>query len=128
MIGATRGEYPQSTNVSSPVQQAHSRRNARGQEKDTDSLLCQNEYLHDSFVVSDNDYDEESDESEGFEPVRVKGHGKQAPQPNLSAPITTDQEMDTLNPIHRDIVESFLESAKNVSEEVSPCTNSVAVM
>jgi bloom syndrome protein len=124
VAGAMRLEFPQSTNVSSPVQQATRRRKGR-ENHESDLPLHANGYLHDDFVVPDNQYSpatedsNDSDESESFEPVRVKGVATKVSKRALSTPITTDREMATLNPIHKDIVESFLVHAKKEAEEVS---------
>jgi bloom syndrome protein len=120
VVGASRSEFPQSTNVSSPVQQTARKRKVR-EKKDSDLPLLPSGYLHNDFVVPDDecDTDPESSDEEAFEPVRIKGVATKTSKKALSAPITTDQEMAALNPIHRDIVEQFLILAKKQSEEVN---------
>ena len=103
------------------MQQATRRHRAREQNNDNDLPLLPSGYLHNDFVIPDeynSDY-EDSDDTEAFEPVRVKGTATKSSKRALSARITTDQEMAALNPIHRDIVEQFLILAKKESEEVN---------
>ena len=119
------------------MQKTTRRRRAR-EEDESDLPLLPSGYLHNDFVIPDEECDsgqEDSDYDEAFGPVRIRGVATKSPKRTLSAPITTDQEMAALNPIHRNIVEQFLILAKRESEEVShllsrqpvhlPCSHSL---
>jgi bloom syndrome protein len=92
--------HPQSTMVSSPVQSANDRRQARTQKR--------------SVAVNESDND-----SDGFEPVRVAGGTGNRSSREMGPPITTDQRLDRLDHLHRAVVEDFEVTAKRYLQEVS---------
>ena len=76
----------------------------------------------DDFVVQD-DEEETADESDnGFEPIREVGKSHPVTKRQLGPPITIDEKMDSLNPIHRDVVEEFFTHAKEESKKVGAWT------
>lgn len=93
--------YPQSTMVSSPVQSANNRRQARSQQR--------------SARVDHSSADEDSD---GFEPIRVAGNQRREAARELGPPITSDQKMDQLDHLHRAVVEDFEVTAKRYLQDV----------
>lgn len=95
--------YPQSTMVSSPIQSAHDRRQARSQQR--------------SKRVNDSSTDDESD---GFEPLRVAGRTRNENGHAVGPPITVDQKMERLDHLHRAVVEDFEVTAKRYLQEVRP--------
>lgn len=95
--------YPQSTMVSSPIQSAHDRRQARSQQR--------------SKRVDDSSTDDESD---GFEPLRVAGRPRNDTGHEVGPPITIDQKMERLDHLHRAVVEDFEVTAKRYLQEVRP--------
>ncbi|KAI5361173.1 Putative helicase, RQC domain, P-loop containing nucleoside triphosphate hydrolase [Septoria linicola] len=109
----TQKELPMSTNVSSPVSGPSKRKKAPVQTK-LKRRQHANGYEDDGFVVEDEpDFghileDDESDD--GFEPIREKPVPvpRKAPARGLTAPIVTDDVMDALNPVRRDVVEHFV--------------------
>jgi len=110
-------EYPLSTNVSSPVHAATSRkRKASSDDYDGDGEMHANGYCRDSFVVADND---ESDDSY-FEPVREVGKSrtKRKEPRELGPPITTDEKMANLSDVHRVIVEAFVAEGREVCRDI----------
>ncbi len=112
-------DQPQSTFVSSPIQQANRRRRNRTRDAAAEQAMHANGYADDGFVVSDDhDIDENSDDSDGFEPVRVAGRSKSAVKLPLGPPITTDESMSKLDGIHRMVVEDFVRVAKVEGEKV----------
>ena len=119
-ISTSRREYPQSTNVSSPVQAAAQRRKRRAQKEDED-VSHQHGYRRDEFVVSDNDdpaFDDGDEEDDAFEPVRENAKSRSNMRRQLGPPITTDEKMDGLNETHRMVVEDFVINAKNECDKV----------
>lgn len=92
--------HPQSTMVSSPVQSANDRRQARTQKR--------------SIPVNDSE-----DDSDGFEPVRVAGGAGNHTSREMGPPITSDQRLDRLDHLHRAVVEDFEVTAKRYLQEVS---------
>lgn len=132
----SRVDYPPSTNVSSPVQAA-SRRRAVPPSK---VATLKHGYVKDDFVVEEDDSEdafeeliptarqrgnnrrvahESSDESdENFGPVREAGKPQRCKKRNLGPPITTDEKLESLNPIHRHVVEGFVAEAQKRSEKI----------
>lgn len=92
--------HPQSTMVSSPIQSANDRRQARTQKR--------------SIPVGDSD-----DDSDGFEPIRVAGRTGNQSTREMGPPITSDQRLDRLDHLHRAVVEDFEVTAKRYLQEVS---------
>lgn len=95
--------YPQSTMVSSPIQSAHDRRQARSQQR--------------SRRVDNSSTDDESD---GFEPLRVAGRPRNESGREVGPPITVDQKMEQLDHLHRAVAEDFEVTAKRYLQEVRP--------
>ena len=125
-VAASRPDYPTSTNVSSPVQAA-SRRRAKQNEKPATSLdLHKFDYedpLDNDFMMEDEEDDavvetEEDDFEEAFEPLRVKGKLRNITKRALGPPITIDEKIERLSEIHQNVVEGFLITAKQYSQEV----------
>ena len=137
-------EYPASTNVSSPVQQAAAegrrlqlRKSKRGS---SNVSLLPNGYQRDSFVVADGytsaisrrgsrdvygfeNHDDDNDDDEAFAPLpspppsRINRLAKN-PKRHVGPPITTDQRMESLDPTHQMLVEDFMIHAKRISESI----------
>lgn len=122
-VAASRPDYPTSTNVSSPIQAASRRRLRLMSSISPDHGLHRNGYSKDDFVVSDDDnksFNETAEESEDhFEPIRVKGKSQISSKRVLGPPITSDEKMERLNPIHQMVVDDFVQSAKQRSQKVS---------
>ena len=119
-VGSMRPpELPMSTNVSSPLQAASTRKKAAQTGR---HQMHANGYKRDNFVVSDpedDDFDEsEDDSSEAFEPVRVAGKPRKEKERNYGPPITSDVVMESLDDIHRMLVESFVEEAKQKAQGI----------
>ncbi|KAF1824979.1 ATP-dependent DNA helicase, partial [Dissoconium aciculare CBS 342.82] len=93
-------ELPTSTNVSSPVQAATKRKKAASK-----AGLHQ----HDAFIASDDET--EDDDDDAFEPIREVGKTPISTVRQLGPPITSDLVMDSLNDVHRALVEQFVEEA-----------------
>ena len=113
-------ELPLSTNVSSPIQAASSRKKAKQPARgDTHA----NGYHRDDFVVSDPNDDDygiiDDESSDAFEPVRIAGKTRVDKTKTLGPPITTDELMATLDDVHRTLVESFVTSARKVAKDIS---------
>ena len=92
--------YP-STMVSSPIQSASDRRQARAQQQRGVRL------------------DFSGDESDGFEPIRESGKQRRQNGHELGPPITADGKMDRLDHLHRAVVEDFEVTAKRYLQDVS---------
>lgn len=129
-------DYPPSTNISSPVQ-AVARRRAAIRPK---AMVPYDDYLEDDFGANDEPeealdelppvkrlqprrerhviHDNEEDSDEDFAPVREAGRPQRLRKRDIGPPITIDEKLDSLNPIHRDVVENFLVEAKKVSDKV----------
>lgn len=120
-MAAAKQDYPLSTNVSSPIQQASRRRIAQYSNSDPNVKLKSKGYSRDAFVVSDNDAisgNEFDEDSEAFEPVREAGKSRISKKRELGPPIMTDEKLEKLNPTHRMVVDDFMCRAKKESENV----------
>ena len=122
-MAASHPDLPTSTNVSSPIQAATRRRVKQKSNAQPEPQLHRNVYCRDDFVVSDDEvgsFDETEDDSEdGFAPIREKGQSQNKPKRPLGPPITIDEKLKRLNPIHGIVVDGFLQNAKELSQKVS---------
>ena len=112
-------ELPMSTNVSSPLQGPSSRKKAPVQTKLSRAKLIKG-YADDGFVVEDNVHDEDESD-DGFEPIRKVGAQatmRKAPAKGLTAPITTDAVMDSLDPVMKWIVQHYVELAMKKLKQI----------
>ncbi|PGH29181.1 bloom syndrome protein [[Emmonsia] crescens] len=98
-VRAAGNEYPQSTNVSSPIQESLRRRK-----------LGRGYTGQDTF--------EEEDESDGFEPIRDAGLQDRSDDNNLGPPITDDGKLSRLDPLQSIIVDEFMFYAKNTCHQI----------
>ncbi|KAI2794534.1 Bloom syndrome protein [Penicillium oxalicum] len=94
--------YPQSTMVSSPIQSANDRRQAKSQQQRRRHV----------------DLDSTDDESDGFEPLRVAGRPRNESGHEVGPPIMADQKLERLDHLHRAVVEDFEVSAKRYLQEI----------
>ena len=122
-VAASHPDHPTSTNVSSPIQAASRRRVKQKGSAQTELALHRNGYFGDNLVVDDNEdglFNETEDGSEdGFGPIREKGQSRNVPKRPLGPPITIDDKLERLNPIHAMVVEDFLQNAKELSQKVN---------
>ena len=111
---------PQSTYVSSPIQQAAQRRQNR-RRLDNKVVVHHSGYADDGFVGSDDQRSTtESSDTDYFEPVRDSRNTQSRGRPPLGPPITVDESMRQLDDIHRMVVEDFVRVAKVEGEKVYP--------
>ena len=124
-VQAARRDYPQSTNVSSPIQAASRRRQVLREWEDpkAEHALHRNGYARDNFVISDDEaYNWEENDEEGeedFESIREAGKPQKTTRRQLGPPITTDEKLERLNSTHRMVVEDFMIHARKLSNNVS---------
>lgn len=95
-VRAAGAAFPASTNVSSPLVRGPAHRTATHSE--------------------DSDYHEE--DLVDFEDVRVYGVPKLSKKPELGPPITIDEKIGTLDPHHRNVMDVFLDEAKELSRHI----------
>ncbi|PGH05172.1 bloom syndrome protein [Blastomyces parvus] len=99
-VRAAGNEYPQSTNVSSPIQESLRRRKlGRGYTAPYAS-------------------EENEDESDGFEPVREAGVPGRSYDDNLGPPITDDGKLSRLDSLQNIIVDEFMFYAQETCHEL----------
>lgn len=115
-----RVELPESTYISSPIQQAMTNRKQSRQPQINSRFAG---YAHDNFVVPDDDKDEDyqddDDEDDGFEPIREGGRMAPPPQKRrVGQRITADATMDNLNEMHRFVVDAFVRDAKVIAGRI----------
>jgi len=116
-----RVELPESTYISSPIQQAMTNRKQIRQPQLNSRFAG---YANDNFVVPDDDedgdyQDDDDDEDDGFEPIREGG--RMAPPPpkkRVGQRITADATMDNLNEMHRFVVDAFVRDAKVIAGRI----------
>jgi bloom syndrome protein len=95
-VRAVGEDYPQSTNVSSPIQRLRRQRD-----------ISPRRHI----------LEEENDESDGFEPIR--GAGKVRHDPEVGPPITNDEKLKGLDPLRRIVLDDFMVHAKKECHAVS---------
>lgn len=95
-------DYPQSTNVSSPIQAANRPDLAKFRRNNRRPV---------------NPSDDEQD-SEGFEPVRVSGKPRREKARKLGPPIATDPTWENIEPLHRTVAEDFIYYAEEYCKKV----------
>lgn len=120
-VRAAAQDYPQSTNVSSPVQALSRRRRAQMEEMDEEMEESDEEmkgFIDDGEHALGDD-EEDDDEEGGFEPIRKAQNRARSTRRELGLPITTDEKLSRLNPNHRDVVEEFVVLAKDECKNVS---------
>ncbi|OJD27398.1 hypothetical protein ACJ73_01211 [Blastomyces percursus] len=99
-VRAAGNEYPQSTNISSPIQESLRRRKlGRG---------------YTAHYASE----EDEDESDGFEPGREAGVPGRSYDDNLGPPITDDGKLSRLDSLQSIIVDEFMFYAKEACHEI----------
>ena len=126
-VAAARPDYPASTNVSSPVQAASRRRLKEGSKAASGRDLTRHGYAKDDFVYDDDEDvdvgrvdEEDSADSDAFEPVRERGKSRDLFRKKaLGPPITVNERIANLPELHRVVVENFLEDAKQEAQKVS---------
>lgn len=99
-VRAATEDYPQSTNVSSPILSASRRRLARK-----------------GAASQDPDFDDDED-SDGFERIRIAGKPQRRERHVVGPPITGDEKMKELDSIHHMVVEDFVIRAKKECHDV----------
>lgn len=122
-VAASRQDFPQSTNVSSPVQ-VSSRRRIAEYKRTTEPKLQPNGYLEDDSTSEFNGYDgnnvdeTEDDSDDELGHIREAGRPQRSKKRQLGPPITMDEKLDKLNTIHRLVVDDFMFHAGEESEKV----------
>ena len=124
-VAASHTDLPASTNVSSPVLAA-SRRRAKQPSRRPAARDLEGDEFPDSdeedFIVDDDDVaalNDTLDDSDGFESMGMKTGASKNTKKRLGPPITVDEKIHRLNPIHQMVVGNFLQDAKKQSQQVS---------
>lgn len=99
--GSGNDDHPMSTNVSSPVQSTNHLRLARFRHR-----------------ASEDEYSG-SEDSEGFERIRIAGKPRQERKRTLGPPITGDGDFSRLDHLHQVVAEDFMYFAKQCCQNVS---------
>lgn len=105
------GNYPQSTDVSSPIHAASKRRKAKNLARDEGS---DNE-MHDLAATS------EGSDAEYFEPIREGGIRLDFSRSiEVGPPITSDKQMleANISDVHQDVIRHFVPEAKKLEEKI----------
>ncbi|KAL7954410.1 hypothetical protein V8C34DRAFT_294419 [Trichoderma compactum] len=118
----------QSTYVSSPI--STRRKRAAIIESDDDSNLptTSNGYVNDGFVVSDEEMEDEAeedmDDEEAFEPLPQHRPAKPTTSKSSSKktlrpePIPSKRRLQDLPDIHQDVVDAFVQAARQLEERI----------
>ena len=99
-VQAAADDLPLSTNLTSPIQAK-----ARRLQRRPDGVVR----IHES---------DDDDDLVAFEPVRQAGVTLDSPRRELGPPITGDNQLDSLTPEHRKVVEDFMVEAKKECRKV----------
>lgn len=121
-------EVPASTMVSSPVRAKDKRRlkqyEHREDDEDDESYFnpvarpVGQMSLRDSFGVYNNHHSQASDDFEVPLPRGLLRASRTAEKRTYGPPITSDEQMDVLDPLHRAAVEDFLVRAKEICQKI----------
>jgi bloom syndrome protein len=142
-VAASRQDYPQSTNISSPIVSSKKRKTARcafvddeaeadddGASDDDASDIDQyeqhrNGYFKDTFVVGSDEveYADEADSDDGFEQVRTGGRKQINSKITPDEPITIDSQISKLDASHERCLQCLVIDGMTLSEEVSAHSN-----
>ena len=117
-----RQEYPQSTNVSSPMQAATKRRVTKRTRVLGVTALPPNRHVRGASRMSDDDsssYHPEADSGDAFEPTSEL-LSICAQKRRLGPPITIDKKLKCLDSTHRMVVDDFMVQAATENERVRP--------
>lgn len=123
-VAASRQDFPQSTNVSSPVQ-ASSRRRIAQYKRTTELEVQAHGYLEDDSAPEFSAYDgnnidgTEDDSDDELGHIREAGRPQRSKKKQLGPPITMDEKLDKLNKTHKLVVEDFMVHAGAESRTVS---------
>jgi bloom syndrome protein len=123
-VAASRQDFPQSTNVSSPVQ-ASSRRRIAQYKRTTEPEVQAHGYLEDDSAPEFSAYDgnnidgTEDDSDDELGHIREAGRPQRSKKKQLGPPITMDEKLDKLNKTHKLVVEDFMVHAGAESRTVS---------
>ncbi|OXV09012.1 hypothetical protein Egran_03221 [Elaphomyces granulatus] len=97
-VGARATDYPQSTNVSSPVQSAARRLNRKRNRGHLSAA--------------------EDEDSDGFESIRIAGRPNSRKTPVIGPPITDDRKLMNLDGLHQLVLDDFLGHAKTLCHNI----------
>ncbi|KAL7946437.1 hypothetical protein V8C42DRAFT_36481 [Trichoderma barbatum] len=118
----------QSTYVSSPINTRRKKATVFDSEDDSNLPTTTHGYVNDGFVVSDEELEDEAEEDmadeEAFEPLpqhrpakptALKSNYKKAPRPE---PIPSKRRLQDLPDIHQDVVDAFVQEARQLEERI----------
>ena len=117
---AARQEYPQSTNVSSPMQAATKRRVTKKTQVLGAPALKHSRHVRGASGMSDGDsscYHPGDDSGDAFEPISDIPLIREQKR-RLGPPITIDEKMKSLDSTHRIVVDDFMVQAATENERV----------
>ena len=124
-VAASSTDLQASTNVSSPILAASRRRAKQPSKRSVARDLEGDEFSQsdeNDFIIDDDDVAALNDtlqDSDGFESMVMKTGTSKNTKKRLGPPITVDEKIHRLNPVHQDVVEEFLQTAKKQSQTVS---------
>ena len=113
----SRQDFPQSTNVSSPVQAAAKRRNTQRAKASKHFDLSHIHSIGKDHVMRDDGesfYESQDDSDDAFQTVDEQSRRPLGPR------ITTDEKFASLNSTHQLVVEDFMVHAASESKKVGP--------
>ena len=119
---AAQQEYPQSTNVSSPMQAATKRRVTKRTQVLGTAALQPNRHVRDASGMSDDAsscYRSGDDSEDAFEPTSELLSLREQKR-RLGPPITIDEKLKSLDSTHRMVVDDFMVHAATENERVRP--------
>ncbi|TFB05018.1 ATP-dependent helicase SGS1 [Trichoderma ghanense] len=119
----------QSTYVSSPVNARRRRATVVDSDDESNLPTTSHGYVNDGFVVSDEEMEDEgeedmADEDEAFEPLPQHRPAKptnssiSSKQTSRPEPIQGRQKLEDLPDIHQDVVDAFVQEARQLEEQI----------
>ncbi|KAF7958714.1 hypothetical protein EAE96_002248 [Botrytis aclada] len=115
---------PPSTLLTSPITQSQSRYSRKGKERHVEDEDISDDDFHPSTYPQHDppasDSVESSEEEDYFEPTRGSNRKMRGIRQTsrIGPPITADEEMERLDPVHQEVVIAFVRDAKKLEEDL----------
>ncbi|PNP47420.1 hypothetical protein TGAMA5MH_01239 [Trichoderma gamsii] len=113
----------QSTYVSSPINRRRKRAAVVDSDDESNLPMTSRGYVNDGFVVSDEEVEEDEEDEEAFEPLPQHRPAKPtskptSKKPSRPEPIPSKHTLQDLPDIHQDVVDAFVQEARQLEERI----------
>lgn len=113
----------QSTYVSSPINRRRKRAAIVDSDDESNLPMTSRGYVNDGFVVSDEEAEEDEADEEAFEPLPQHRPAKPTSKPSSKKtsrpePVPSKHRLQDLPDIHQDVVDAFVQQARQLEERI----------